>query len=39
VLNASGQVLGLVYETGTYAKQSLNLVSAYRSSAIQSKLP
>jgi hypothetical protein len=39
VLNASGQVLGLVYETATYARQALKLVSAYRTSAIQAKIP
>jgi hypothetical protein len=32
-------VLGLVYETTTYAKQSMDLVSAYRSSVIRRQLP
>ncbi|MEB3316755.1 MAG: serine protease, partial [Cyanobacteriota bacterium] len=39
VLNASGQVLGLVYEISTFEKKDINFVFAYRSSAIQSKLP
>ena len=39
VLNAAGQVLGLIYETSTYEKQDINFVFAYRTSAIQSKLP
>lgn len=39
VLNGSGEVLGLVYETTTYAKQSMDLVSAYRSSVIRRQLP
>jgi V8-like Glu-specific endopeptidase len=39
VLNGSGEVLGLVYETTTYAKQSMDLVSAYRTAVIQRLLP
>jgi tetratricopeptide (TPR) repeat protein len=39
VLNASGQVLGLVYQTTTYSSDPLALVSAYRTGLIQAKLP
>ena len=39
VLNASGQVLGLVYQTTTYSSDPLALVSAYRSGLIQAKVP
>lgn len=39
VLNGSGQVLGLVYETSTLEGKGINLVFAYRARIIQSKLP
>jgi hypothetical protein len=39
VLTDTGLVLGLIYETSTYEKQDINFVFAYRSSAIQNKLP
>jgi hypothetical protein len=39
VLNATGQVVGLVYETTSYSGGSLSLVSAYRSGLIQRMIP
>jgi len=39
VVNDNGQVLGLIYETSTYDKQDINFVFAYRTAAIQSRLP
>lgn len=39
VLNDSGEVVGIVYETTTYARGDLSLVSCYRSRLLQEMIP